>query len=64
MRIEPIPTPEGAAAIVAALELLREGPKEQAPLVSRWELAGRLGRGLPPNAPLPESVWGYGWWYV
>lgn len=64
MRIEPPPTPEEAAAIVAALELLREEPGKQTPPVSRWELAGRLGHALPPNTPLPESVWGHGRWDV
>ena len=65
MRIEPDPTPEEAAAIVAALEALREDDvrKGEAPSVkrSRWRLAGLLGHPAPPGMKL-EGLWSYGGW--
>ncbi len=64
--MEPTPTPEEAAAIVAALETLR-GEPEEAPSGesargrSRWRLAGLLGhppRGIGSEDPL----WSYTRW--
>ena len=55
-RVEPTPTPEEAAAIVAALEALRGGPEaatapEDSPSASAgrsgWRVAGLLG--YPPR---------------
>lgn len=60
--IQPPPTPEEAAAIMAALELLHGGPKRRArdvASVSRWELAGRLGRVVPVGRKLEASPWSY-----
>jgi hypothetical protein len=60
-RIEPAPTSEEAAAIVAALETLRGEPEqapEAAPGRSRWRLAGLLAhpaRGMEQENPL----WSY-----
>ena len=57
------PAPEEAAAIVAALEALREGGEgapERPP--SRWELSGRLGRMIPPGRPFGGSPWNYAGW--
>lgn len=65
-RIEPAPTPEEAAAIVAALETLRKEPEkappgEAAPGRSRWRLAGLLGH--PPREMEPEDpLWSYTRW--
>jgi hypothetical protein len=69
-RVEPTPTPEEAAAIVAALEALRRGPQaatapEASPSASagrsRWRLAGLLGH--PPREMEPEdSLWSYTSW--
>ena len=63
MRIEPAPTPEEAAAIMAALEVLRGEDGEK--LVSqpdRWELSGRLGWILPLGMRLEGSPWSYADW--
>ena len=64
MRIEPIPTPEEAAAIKAALEALRaEEPEDRDPLNrSRWRLAGLLGHEVPPGMKLEGSLWSYSSW--
>lgn len=64
MRIEPAPTEEEAAAIMAALEVLREGGKDMAPSVkrSRWRLAGLLGHPVPPGMELEGSLWAYRGW--
>ena len=65
-RIEPAPTPEEAAVIVAALEKLRKEPEkappgEAAPGRSRWRLAGLLGH--PPREMEPEDpLWSYTRW--
>ena len=65
-RIEPAPTSEEAAAIVAALETLRGKPEEApspdaAPGRSRWRLAGLLGH--PPREMEPEDpLWSYTRW--
>lgn len=62
MRTEPGPTPEEAAAIMAALETLREEPEMREPGPNRWELSGRLGRTLPPGRKLEDSPWTYAGW--
>ena len=61
MRIEPDPTPEEAAAIVAALEALRgEEPEDRFALNrSRWRLAGLLGHAVPTRMELEGSLWSY-----
>lgn len=62
-RIEPAPTPEEAAAIVAALEVLRgEGPETELPARSRWRLAGLFGRPVPPGMKLEGALWSYSSW--
>jgi hypothetical protein len=63
LRIEPSPTPEEVAAIVAALEALREEPEERASLNrSRWRLAGLFGHAVPPGMKLEGSLWTYSSW--
>ena len=62
-RIEPAPTPEEAAAIVAALEALGgEEPETGLPARSRWRLAGMLGHPVPPGMRLEGSLWAYSRW--
>ncbi|MGB3681809.1 MAG: hypothetical protein WA990_04930 [Rubrobacteraceae bacterium] len=62
MRIEPAPTPEETAAIMAALEIMNEDEKG-APSVkrSRWRLAGLLGHPVPPGMNL-EGLWSFRGW--
>ena len=62
--IQPAPTPEEAAAIMAALETFREDGKDVAPTVKRslWRLAGLLGRPVPPGMKLEGSLWAYRGW--
>ena len=64
MRIEPAPTPEEAAAIVAALESLFEEDPENLPSLkrSRWRLAGLLGHEVEPGMKLEGSLWSYSRW--
>lgn len=64
MRVEPAPTPDEAAAIVAALEALRaRGPEGKHALNrSRWRLAGLLGHEVPPGMKLEGSLWSYSSW--
>jgi predicted DNA-binding transcriptional regulator YafY len=61
LRIEPAPTPDEAAAIVAALEALRAREPEDMHALnrSRWRLAGLLGREVPPGMKLERSLWSY-----
>jgi hypothetical protein len=63
LRIEPDPTPEEAAAIVAALEALREEPEDRFALNrSRWRLAGLLRHAVPTRMKLEGSLWPYSSW--
>ena len=64
MRIEPSPTEEEAAAMVAALETLsEEGQQDSAFLKrSRWRLAGLLGHALEPGIEPDGSLWSYTRW--
>ena len=61
MRIDPDPTPEEAAAIVAALRALyKEGPEDRHALNrSRWRLAGLFGHAIPTRMKLEGSLWSY-----
>ena len=61
MRVEPAPTPDEAAAIVAALEALRAREPEDKHALnrSRWRLAGLLGHEVPPGMKLEGSLWSY-----
>jgi hypothetical protein len=63
LRIEPSPTPEEAAAIVAALGSLK-GEREDATSLrrSRWRLAGLLGHEVEPGMKLEGSLWSYSRW--
>ena len=61
MRIEPAPTPEEAAAIVAALEAMGKEPEDRNPL-NRWRLAGLLGHAVPTRMKLEGSLWSYSSW--
>lgn len=62
MSIEP--GPEEAAAIVAALEVLRgsEAPSAELPKRDRWRLAGLLGHAPPREMKLAGSLWSYSSW--
>ncbi len=64
MRVEPAPTPEEAAAIFAALEMLRARELEDKRALnrSRWRLAGLLGHEVPPGMKLEGSLWSYSSW--
>jgi hypothetical protein len=64
LNIEPSPTQEEAAAIVAALELFeREEPEGLSSLKrSRWRLAGLLGHAVDPGMKLEGSLWSYSGW--
>ena len=64
MRIEPTPTQEEAAAIVAALELFESEEPENSPSLkrSRWRLAGLLGHEVEPGMKLEGSLWSYSRW--
>lgn len=64
VKISPQPGPEEAAAIVAALEALREsepGEMEDLPR-DRWRLAGLLGHAPPREMRLNGSLWAYSSW--
>ncbi len=66
-RIVPAPTPEEAAAIVAALETLHQEARQGAFLPettagrSRWRLAGLLGHP-PRNIGSEDPLWLYTRW--
>ena len=64
MKIEPSPTPEEAAAIMAALELLYSEDPEALPSLKRsqWRLAGLLGHAVEPRMKLEGSLWSYSRW--
>lgn len=64
MRIEPSPTPEEAAAIVAAFAVLHEEQSEDNPSLkrSRWRVAGLFGHAVPPGMKLEGSLWSYSSW--
>ena len=61
VKISPEPGPEETAAIVAALEALREsepGETDDLPR-DRWRLAGLLGHAPPREMRLNGSLWAY-----
>ena len=66
-RTEPTPTPEEAAAIVAALETLHREAHHGASLPettagrSRWRLAGLLGHP-PRDIGSEDPLWSYSRW--
>ena len=64
MNIEPSPTQEEAAAIVAALELFEREEREDLSSLkrSRWRLAGLLGHAVDPGMKLEGSLWSYSRW--
>lgn len=62
LRIVPAPTPEEAAAIVAALGMPGEEPEADLPARSRWRLAGLFGHAVPPGMKLEGSLWSYSSW--
>lgn len=64
MKFSPEPGPEEAAAIVAALEALRESePEETSNLLrDRWRLSGLLGHAPPREMKLYGSLWSYSSW--
>ena len=63
VKMDPDPTPEEAAAIVAALESLTGEPEDLPSLKrSRWRLAGLLGHAVDPGMKLEGSLWSYSRW--
>jgi hypothetical protein len=64
LKIEPDPSPEEAAAIAAALAILREEEPEGEDSLnrSRWRLAGLLGHPVPAHMKLEGSLWSYSSW--
>lgn len=62
VRIEPAPTHEEAAAIMAALEVLRDAAPAPSVKRSRWRLAGLLGHAPPAGMKLEGSLWAYSGW--
>jgi hypothetical protein len=60
---QPPPTPDEAAAIVAALESLNGEQEDMTTLRrSRWRLAGLLGHEVEPGMKLEGSLWSYSRW--
>ena len=61
MSVEPAPTPDEAAAIVAALVALRAREPEDKHALnrSRWRRAGLLGHDVPLGMKLEGSLWSY-----
>jgi hypothetical protein len=64
VEIRPSPTPEEAAAIVAALESVSEREPDYTSTLgrSRWRLAGLLGHEVEPGMRLEGSLWSYSRW--
>jgi hypothetical protein len=64
LKIQPSPTPEEAAAIVAALGALSEREPEDSTFLrrSRWRLAGLVGHEVEPGMKLEGSLWSYSRW--
>ena len=63
VKSQPSPTPEEAAAIVAALGSLGGEQEETTSLKrSRWRLAGLLGHEVEPGMKLEGSLWSYSRW--
>jgi hypothetical protein len=61
VKVRPSPTPEEAAAVVAALETLSDQKPEGSTSLgrSRWRLAGLLGHEVEPGMKLEGSLWSY-----
>ena len=66
MKIEPFPTEEETAAIVAALETLFEGEQRDTASLKRgrWRLAGLLGHAVEPGIEPDGSLWSYSGWEI
>jgi hypothetical protein len=66
LKIEPSPTEEETAAIVAALETLFEGEQHDNASLKRgrWRLAGLLGRAVEPGIEPDGSLWSYSRWEI
>ena len=65
VEIYPPPSPDEAAAVVAALGTLSEGEPEDSTSLrrSRWRLAGLLGHEVEPGMKLEGgSLWSYSRW--
>lgn len=62
--MEPASTPEEAAAIMAALAVLRDEKDDDTPSLkrSRWRVAGLFGHAVPPGMKLEGSLWSYSSW--
>jgi hypothetical protein len=64
LSVQPSPTPDEAAAIVAALESLSKQEPEGSTSMrrSRWRLAGLLGHEVEPGMKREGSLWTYSRW--
>ena len=64
VEVRPSPSPDEAAAVVAVLEGLSEGEREDSTSLrrSRWRLAGLLGHEVEPGMKLEGSLWSYSRW--
>jgi hypothetical protein len=64
LKIEPSPTEEETAAIVAALETLFEGEQQVTASLKRgrWRLAGLLGHAVEHGIEPDGSLWSYSRW--
>ena len=64
VEVHPSPSPDEAAAIVAALEFFSEREPEGLASLrrSRWRLAGLLGHEVEPGMKLEGSLWSYSRW--
>jgi hypothetical protein len=62
--VRPSPSRDEAAAIVAVLEGMSEGEREDSSSLkrSRWRLAGLLGHEVEPGMKLEGSLWSYSRW--
>ena len=61
MIVEPDPTPEEAAAIMAALRA-RASESRDPVNRSRWRLAAVFGHAVPAGMRLEGSLWSYSSW--
>jgi hypothetical protein len=64
LKIEPSPTEEEAAAIVAALEALSEEEQQDTASLkrNRWRLVGLLGHPVEPGIEPDAYLWSYSRW--
>jgi len=64
LKVQPAPTPDEAAAMVAALGRISDQEPEGSSSLkrSRWRLAGLLGHAVEPGRKLEGDLWSYSRW--